>query len=99
MNVSPAPEKVSVAWWPTIGYAAAKALGGRSPVYRVLVMGRVSGDGRSCAPTTIQATNPPTTRIWMTTVNIVAIFCWEILSPRVPEEGILLKTCDLYIIV
>lgn len=98
MNVSPAPERIPAAWWPAIGYAAAEALAGQSPIYRASVMGGVSGDGRSCAPTTIQATNPPTTRTWMPAINSMAIFCWEILSPRVPEAGILLKICDYYTI-
>jgi hypothetical protein len=98
MNVSPAPERTPAARWPAIGYAAAEALAGQSPIYRASVMDGVSGDGRSCAPTTIQAINPTTTRAWMATVNNVAIFCWEILSPRVPEVGILLKICHFYAI-
>src|SRR5690554_3072228 len=32
----------------------------------------------------------------MATVSNVAIFCWEILSPCVPEAGILFKFCYFY---
>lgn len=99
MNVFPAPDRIPAVWWPTIGCAAAETPGGRSPAYRASVIGGTSGDDRSCVPTTIQATNPPTTSAWMATVNSVAIFCWEILSPRVPEAGILLKICYFYTIV
>ncbi|MDN5340488.1 MAG: hypothetical protein PWQ30_1597 [Euryarchaeota archaeon] len=96
MNVSPAPAWMPAAWWPTMEYATGEALAGRSRASRASVIGRDAGDGRSCVPTTIQAIKPPTTSAWMATVSNVAIFCWEILSPCVPEAGKIFKFCYFY---
>lgn len=80
-----------------MGYAAGKVLASRSSACRVPVMGKTPEDDRSCVPATIQAINPPIPSAWMAKNNSVTIFCREILSPGVPEEGTIFKSCYFYI--